>query len=144
MSSQSDIIKNSRYKDSKKTRNKFVATLKERGFISPACRHCNISRQTYYAWREKHPDFAKQCDAALEEKHEALLDDAEGMLMENINQGKEASIFFFLKTRGAKRGYIQPREDRELENKNTTNNFFLPSVAERTADMIKQVMSTES
>lgn len=74
--------------------------------IALACSKSNISRSTYYYWLKTSPAFKSR----VEEEREALIDLAESKLLMNINEGKEASIFFFLKTQGKKRGYIETVE----------------------------------
>ena len=54
----------------------------------------------------------------IEELDEEVLDMAESMLKKNIHEQKEASIFFFLKTKGKKRGYIET-----IDNQLTINPF---------------------
>lgn len=74
--------------------------------ISLACESVPIDRQTYYNWMSKDEKFKEKVEA----QQEALLDFTESKLMVNINKGKEASIFFHLKCRGKKRGYIERQE----------------------------------
>lgn len=74
--------------------------------ISAACDSVPIDRTTYYLWMEKDKKF----NSAVIALQESLLDFSESMLMKNIQSGKEASIFFHLKTKGKKRGYIERQE----------------------------------
>lgn len=78
------------------------------GNISHACKSIGVSRQAYYNWIDNDPNFAKKTQDILEDN----IDLAETMLMKNIRDGKEASIFFFLKTKGKSRGYIETVEQR--------------------------------
>lgn len=71
--------------------------------ISAACDSCNIGRTTYYDWYNGNAKFKQEVDNLSE----SLIDIAESKLMNNILAGKEASVFFFLKTKGKKRGYIE-------------------------------------
>jgi len=82
------------------------------GNISIACRASRISRQTFYEWKQKHPDFADD----VSEVEESLLDFSESMLHKNIADGKEASIFFHLKTKGKERGYVERTETEEVNS----------------------------
>ena len=85
----------------------FLKTFKQKACnISLACESADIHRSTFYIWMEKDPKFAER----VQEHQEALLDFTESKLMMNIKEGKEASIFFHLKTRGKKRGYIERQE----------------------------------
>ena len=75
--------------------------------ISIACQKCAISRGTYYKWLEN-PKFAEK----VKNCKESLLDFAETKLHQNVMEGKEASIFFVLKTLGKDRGYIETVEQK--------------------------------
>ena len=74
--------------------------------ISKSCEAANISRQTFYNWKEDDDDFRQEVVAC----EEALLDLAESKLMENINKGATPELIFYLKTKGKKRGYIERTE----------------------------------
>ena len=71
--------------------------------ISVACAKAGISRVTFYEWINKSNEFAQKVDEAKE----ALIDFAESQLFENIKEGKETSLIFFLKTQAKSRGYIE-------------------------------------
>lgn len=82
--------------------------------ISATCSALNISRTVFYKWRERYP----RLDELLKEAEDALVDFAESKLMENIQNGMETSLIFFLKTKGKNRGYVET-----VENKVTVNPF---------------------
>ena len=82
--------------------------------ISVACKKFGITRQCYYQWLTN-PRFKQEID----DIESSLIDYAETKLMQNIKEGKEASIFFFLKTKGKNRGYIETVEQ------NLNGNMFL-------------------
>lgn len=75
--------------------------------VSATCKKIGISRRTYYKWRETSADFC----TAIDDEQESLIDLAETKLQQNIMEGKEQSIFFFLKTKGKHRGYIETVEN---------------------------------
>ena len=77
------------------------------GNISASCNSVGISRVTYYRWI-KNKTFAEKIEAI----QDANIDIAETKLLKNIMDGKEASIFFYLKTKGKKRGYIEQIDTR--------------------------------
>ena len=86
---------------------KFLEIFKNKACnITYACDAIPIDRQTYYNWMEKDPKFK----AKIMAHQESLLDFSESMLMKNIHSGKEASVFFHLKTKGKARGYIERQE----------------------------------
>lgn len=88
--------------------------------ITATCKALKMDRRTYYDWIEKHPDFAADVDVA----REGLIDNAENQLHKNIMGGKEASLIFYLKTKGRKRGYIE-RKDVNLSGK-TEVHYYAP------------------
>ena len=80
------------------------------GIISPSCEVVGINRSTHYRWMKKDKEYRK----SILEIIERALDFAEAALMKNIGELKEASIIFFLKTKGKSRGYAQPRYSKDL------------------------------
>jgi len=71
--------------------------------VKEACAAMRMPRSVYYFWRKADPAFAQAADDVLE----GMKDFAESKLFLNIQAGKEASIFFFLKCRAKDRGYIE-------------------------------------
>jgi transposase-like protein len=78
--------------------------------IAAVCDAVNIPRDTLYQWRKKDPEFERELTEAKVKTLSNGLDVAETHLMKNIKADKEASIFFFLKTRGKDRGYVERSE----------------------------------
>lgn len=76
--------------------------------VSATCKAIGISRRMYYRWLDEHPDFKD----AVEDARESLIDLVETKLHQNIMEGKESSIFFFLKTQAKDRGYIETVEQK--------------------------------
>lgn len=74
----------------------------------------NISRTTFYKWREED----EKLDEALTNVEEELIDFSESKLMEQVSEGNLTAIIFHLKTKGKKRGYI---EGLEVEDKKTSD-----------------------
>lgn len=95
---------------------KFLKAFSERCAcnISATCKAIGVTRKVYYNWMSLSDAFREAVEYAQEE----LLDFAETKLQQNISEGKESSIFFFLKTKGKKRGYIETAEQ------NVTINAF--------------------
>jgi hypothetical protein len=79
---------------------------KVNGYISQAAKILGCSFQTICTYRDKYPQI-KEALVALQETE---LDFTELKLHDNIKAGKEASIFFKLKTKGKHRGYIEKQE----------------------------------
>lgn len=76
---------------------------KSMGNVSSACRTVNVSRETFYRFKRDDKVFSER----VTEIDETNLDFAETILLKNIREGKEASLIFFLKTKGRDRGYIE-------------------------------------
>ena len=82
------------------------ALVKSMGVVQQACIKVGVSRSTYYDYYRKDEAFKKEVDDCKE----IALDFAESKLLKNIESGREASIMFYLKTQGKKRGYIERTE----------------------------------
>jgi len=76
---------------------------KSGGLILPTSKALGVTDYTLRRWIKK----SKELQEAVTEAREHTLDIAESSLLENVKAGKEASIFFVLKTLGKKRGYIE-------------------------------------
>ena len=79
------------------------ALKRNRGNISAACKAVNISRPTFYEWRDNNPEFAQ----AAEDVREELIDMAEDTLLTMIKEKNVIATLFFLKTQAKSRGYIE-------------------------------------
>jgi hypothetical protein len=82
------------------------AIRKANGFVSHAADALGISRTQLYRIINDKPTVKE----ALHDTREAMKDFAESRLLANIREGKEASIFFYLKTQAKDRGYIERQE----------------------------------
>lgn len=76
------------------------------GVVSVACSKADVSRETHYRWYREDEEYK----AKVDDVKNVSLDFAESMLLENIKLKKESSIFFYLKTQGKKRGYVERQE----------------------------------
>jgi len=76
------------------------------GIVFDACMMVGISRNCHYDYYKKDDYYRELVDGIKE----VALDFVEGKLMQNIEQGYEASIIFYLKCIGKKRGYIETKE----------------------------------
>ena len=84
----------------------FIKSYKEHKTISAACEAANISRVTFYEWKNNDEDFANR----IVEIDESRIDYVEGKLFENIDANKTNEILFYLKTKGKNRGYVERQE----------------------------------
>ena len=78
-----------------------------KGFVTIAARRLNITREHLYTLIKRHPTVKE----ALTDAREEMKDFSEGKLFSNINEGKEASIFFHLKYQARDRGYGVERQE---------------------------------
>ena len=88
------------------TKDAIQAIQDTKGFVSTAAKRLGISRVQLYRIINKHPTVKE----ALIDAREEMKDYAESKLFTNIQEGKEASIFFYLKTQAKDRGYIERQE----------------------------------
>ena len=79
---------------------------KSLGIVTTAAKSVGITRKTHYDWLNKDPQYAK----AVTELEDLALDYVESKLFKNIEKEKEASVFFYMKTKGEKRGYVERQE----------------------------------
>lgn len=73
--------------------------LQKTPIVQVCCEKLNISRSTYYRWREEDPEFAKQADKALAEGVALINDLTESQLLSAIKDGNISSIFYWLNHR---------------------------------------------
>jgi len=105
--SETDIIKKEDSRQTKMKKNKFISCYFENtGNIAHICRELKMSRQTFYDWIKRDPDFAQ----AIENEDEAFKDFAESKLMEKINNGDTIPLLFYLKCKAKDRGYVETVE----------------------------------
>ena len=76
------------------------------GIVTTACKKAGVSRFTYYDYYKKDEKFRTEVDSIKE----VTLDFVESMLLENIKKKEQASIIFYLKTKGKSRGYTEKQE----------------------------------
>lgn len=89
-----------------KDKEDFLKAYKNRASISDACKAANISRMTFYRWKEEDEEFAE----SVIEIDESKIDYVEDKLFENIDGNKTNEILFYLKTKGKNRGYVERQE----------------------------------
>lgn len=83
---------------------KFPIVLEEcRGNVTLACQVLKVPRCTYYKWKERDAKFATACNDVVHTVHDYV----ENALMKRIDQGSDACIIFYLKTKAKERGYVE-------------------------------------
>lgn len=85
------------------------------GLVSIACQAVGVSTRTYYNYIHNDPKF----QVAVDECVDMNLDEVESHLFNQIASGNCASTIFYLKTKGARRGFIEPQhiQDTETDDK---------------------------
>jgi len=86
---------------------KILKLLQDNPIISSACIQVDISRQTFYRWREEDLDFDTQVHKMMEIGIDAVNDLAESSLISNIQGGLMRAICYWLSNNH--RNYILPR-----------------------------------
>lgn len=98
--------------DLEKRKEIFLKALeKSLGVVREACKVAGINRRSFYDYKKADPKFAQRVD----DIDEIAIDFAESQLFQNIRDGKEASLIFFLKHKGKKRGYDEASVSIEIQ-----------------------------
>jgi hypothetical protein len=91
-------------KKSQKKYNEIVEALKNNlGNITLACKAVRLNRTSFYEWYNEDPEFKKMVDGV----DDFTLDFVENQLLKKIKEGDRASILFYMKYKGRKRGYTE-------------------------------------
>ena len=104
---ESNPIKSNSLKKTDLSKQKMLKALeKTLGVVTTAARSAEIDPSTHYAWLKSDPDYVK----AVENIDEITIDFGESCLHKRMNEGSDAAIIFYLKTKAKKRGYIESSE----------------------------------
>jgi len=88
----------------KKNKVLFLTRYLKTGNISACCEQINVGRQTFYNWMKNDEIFKRD----FEDAEDALIDFAEGKLLNLVDEKNPTAIIFLLKTKGKERGWIEP------------------------------------
>ena len=94
-------------------KNEVEKALTKSGTITGAAQILQCQRSTIYNYIEKYPEL----ENAIADAREKLLDLAETALMSNIQDKHPSSVFFYLKTMGKERGYVERVENTGKDGK---------------------------
>lgn len=81
------------------------------GIVTIACKSCGVGRSSYYEYYSKDKKFKKSVD----DIENITLDFVESKLLSQIKENNPTSTIFYLKTKGKKRGYIEPQHEKNKE-----------------------------
>lgn len=89
-----------------------LALEKTLGIITPACQLVGCCRASYQKYYQEDMDFR----ARVDELSEVQLDFVESKLLESIQNGSDAAIMFYLRTKGKGRGYGEKEIPETVDN----------------------------
>lgn len=92
-------------KSSKKKR--FIKEIREVPIITSVCKKVDITRQTYYRWLSKDPEFKSLVESAHEIGRDSINDLAESKLINQIADENIHAIKYWLSSNH--RRYLRPR-----------------------------------
>lgn len=81
----------------KEQKQAFLEQLPKYPVVQVACEKSGVGRSTYYAWRKDDKEFAKEADKAIASGTSFINDMAESKLIQNIQNGNNTAIIFWLK-----------------------------------------------
>lgn len=84
---------------------------KSLGVVTQACKVAELNRSTFYDYYDNDPDFKKACD----DIQDVALDYVESKLFKQIENGDTTASIFYLKTKGKNRGYIERKENYNVD-----------------------------
>lgn len=87
------------------------AILKHRGILVSVASALKVNRNTVAEWIKLY-----QLQDVMQEARDSMTDVVESKLYNNIEEGKEVSILFYLKTQGRKRGYSEEQKQEQPQS----------------------------
>jgi transposase len=92
----------------KKPTNKVIIETLEKtgGLIKPAATRLKVARNTLYLWISEDEELKQ----GLQDVRDGMVDIAEGMLFQSVQEKNLTAIIFTLKTLGKARGYVERQE----------------------------------
>lgn len=110
---------------------KLLAELEKSGNVYVACLKLNISRATFYRWREENKEFRMKSDKAIRHGRENNCDFAEHALMRNIKDGKLDAIKYQLSHNSSRYRSNKPTKViLEHTSRNSARDYRLEDAAE--------------
>lgn len=108
------------------------------GIVTTACQTVGLSRKTYYDYYKNDEDFRAEIDDIAD----VALDYVEGKLLSQIEENNPTSTIFYLKTKGKKRGYVEPQHI-NLNIKGGLNSTITPIDEEQYMKLRKEMLDND-
>jgi hypothetical protein len=125
---------------SKRTVKALLSELEKTGIASNACSKLTIARSTYYRWYNDDIDFRMDADIAIEAGRANMVDFAESKLVQNMNEGSQRAVEFYLKHNDSRYQTYHGRELQEykdtLEDRNRKDFKALNTIPEMLLEAI--------
>jgi len=124
----------------KRTIKALLVELEKTGIASNACSKLGIVRSTYYRWYNDDIDFRMQADSAIESGRANMVDFAESKLVQNMNEGNQRALEFYLKSNDSRYRTYHGRELQEykdiLDDKNKKDFGALDTIPRMLLDLV--------
>ena len=101
---------------SKRTIKAILSELERTGIASNACSKLSIARSTYYRWYNSDIEFRMAADEAIEAGRENMVDFVESKLVQNVNEGSQRAVEFYLKHNDSRYRTYHGRELQEFKD----------------------------
>jgi transposase-like protein len=113
----------------------FIEIMKKKlGNTAEACKEMNITRQTFYSWRQKCPEFAQ----ALNEVKDHCVDYVEGKMFDLIEAGDAGAatlVKFYLERQAKTRGYAEEKKlVHQIDGLNNLTDILNEAISENERD----------
>lgn len=101
---------------SKRVIRSLFSELEKTGIASNACSKLGIARSTYYRWYNDDIEFRMGADEAVEAGRANMIDFAESKLVQNVNEGSQRAVEFYLKHNDTRYRSMYGRELQEFKD----------------------------
>jgi hypothetical protein len=125
---------------SKRTFKLLISELEKTGIASNACSKLSIARSTYYRWYKEDIDFRMAADEAIESGRANMVDFAESKLVQNISEGNQRAVEYYLRSNDSRYRTYHGRELQEykdnLDNRNRKDFGALDTIPRMLLELI--------
>jgi len=100
----------------KRTIKALFSELEKTGIAANACNKAGVARSTYYRWYNDDIEFRMGADQATEIGRANMVDFAESKLVQNVNDGVQRAVEFYLKHNDSRYRNLYGRELQEFKD----------------------------